>query len=101
MAVDGVRTEDELFGDLRVGETLRDKADHFHLTRRQVVRVGEMRSCWWLQRDGRSRLNLAHRDGLLRGDTASLRPRARKSLFVQLRARSEEHTSELQSRFDL
>jgi len=39
--VDGARADDELFGNLSVGEALCDQAQHFHLTSGQ--------SCW---RDG-------------------------------------------------
>src|SRR5579883_2657785 len=92
--MDGVRAEDELLGDLRVGESLRDKADHFHLTCRQVVRIGKMRSCWCGQRRFLKRLryvlNLSCGNGLLRGHGASLCPRAGKGCFTRPRARGTD-----------
>ena len=46
MGVDGVRTHDELLGDLGVGQSPCHQAQHLHLARRQSIGIGGWRFRW-------------------------------------------------------
>src|SRR5437588_10831502 len=48
MGMDGARAEHQLVGDLQVGKTIRQQAQHLHLACRQPVGIG-----WWGHNRGR------------------------------------------------
>src|SRR5215470_757486 len=71
MPVDGARTNHQVLGNLRIGETLGKPPQYLDLAGRQSERQGgwlQWRSCGWPcgQRSGGQRLFLG-RQGLLRG----------------------------------
>src|SRR6266704_1945498 len=85
VGVDRARTDDEVFGDLGVGQSLSQQAQHLHFARCQPVRIGECRFRRWswgcLSWD---RHRSSSCQGLLPCHTTSLGPGHRKGLLTQL-----------------
>src|SRR5437588_9293037 len=88
VGVDRSRTDDKLFGDVRIGESLCHQAQHLHFPCREVCRIGK----WWLL--WRSYLCLCRgyrwsssSQGLLWCHAAPLCPRGSKILLTKLGAR--------------
>src|SRR5258708_371900 len=85
VGVDRARTDDELCGDLGVGQSLSQQAQHLHFAHRQPIRIGGWRFRWW------SRCSL-YKDrhwsssckGLLPCHATSLGPCNRKGSLTQL-----------------